>query len=1112
MGVKGYEELITKLDQFIRKYYKNRMIRGAIYCVALIMAAYLFITISEYFGRFSIGMRTFLFYGFILGVLAVLVKNLFIPLFKMYRLGKTISHDQAASIIGKHFPEVRDKLLNTLQLKAMAEKDTDNSLLYAGIEQRIKHLRPVPFSSAIDFKENRRYLKYAIPPVAVFLILLFAAPSVLTKPTERLIRHDQLIAEEAPFVFIIENHELRAAQNEDFTLELSVKGNEIPAKAYIVIAGQQFLLEKKDAFHFSYTLKNLKENQSFALYASGFSFGEYEIEVLPVPALADFSVTLNYPAYTRRTNEKIRNTGDVTVPAGTRIHWEFATKNTDKLSIRFGDSTYVLKSEKDRYAFAQTLRTSTPYAISASNPYIAGKDSIRYSIQVIPDLYPSIFCEEERDSASWKDLFFTGEVKDDYGFKRLTFNYTVTRAGQSAEEQWKSVEVPVSAQQVTDNFFFSWSLEPLGIQAGDKVNYYFEIWDNDGVNGSKSTKSSVREYALPTLEELDQMVDQKNEDIKSQLEESVKEAKKLDKDLEDLQRQLLEKKEVTWQDKKKLEDILKRQEELRNQIEQIQKENKNKNNTENQFRQQEKLVEKQQQLEKLMEEIMNPELEKLMEEIQKLMEELNKEQIQQELDKMELNAEDMEKELDRALEQFKQLEFEQKFEKTVEKLEKLAEKQEQLSKESESKESKSEELKEKQEELNKEFDALKKEMDALEKMNEELENPNPMPDTEQQQNEIQQDQKESSDQLQKNKKSGAGKSQKSAADKMKQMANQMEMAMQSGEEEQQQEDMDALRALLENIITLSFDQEALMNDFKKTDIRDPGYVKLGQVQRKLKDDARMVEDSLFALSKRVPAISAAVNREINQVNESMETALKGVGEKRTPEITTAQQYAMTSFNNLALMLDEALRQMQQQASQSKPGQGNCEKPGGNGKKPKPSAGDIKKMQESLSKQLEELKKKGQNKGENKGGKGEMSKQLAEMAAKQSAIRKMMEEKAAELNQDGSGQGNELKKIAKDMEQLQKDIVNNKIDENTLRRQQDIMTRLLKAEEAERVREQDNQRKSNEAKDAPVSNPQKYEEYLRRKERETEMLRTVPPDLSPYYKDKVNNYFNKLGKE
>jgi hypothetical protein len=36
-----------------------------------------------------------------------------------------------------------------------------------------------------------------------------------------------------------------------------------------------------------------------------------------------------------------------------------------------------------------------------------------------------------------------------------------------------------------------------------------------------------------------------------------------------------------------------------------------------------------------------------------------------------------------------------------------------------------------------------------------------------------------------------------------------------------------------------------------------------------------------------------------------------------------------------------------------------------------------------------------------------------------------------------------------------------------------------------------------------------EEYLRRKEMETEWLRTIPPELEPYYRDRVNEYFNTL---
>ena len=1035
-----------------------------------------------------------------------------IPLFKMFRLGKIISHNQAAIIIGQHFPNVEDKLLNTLQLQSNNQGSSPDSLLEASIKQKIESLRPIPFSSAIDLRENKKFLKFALVPVGVVLVLLFAAPSILTKPTERLIKHGQIIAEEAPFKIRVTNPNLQTPENSDFQVDIELSGSEIPDKIYLLLGGQQYLLEKENAVLFHYTFRNVTENIDFAFSAGGFFSDQYELNVIPSPVLIDFSVNLVFPAYIKRENEFIKNTGDLVVPQGTKLSWVFGTRNTSELEITYNDSTYHLNGD-DEFRFSQIASASIPYSIRTSNEFMRGKDSIAYRIQVVPDLFPQISLQEERDSNSLKLLYFSGRVQDDYGFKKLLFNYQFTSSESNSTTEVHSIDIPVSHEIIEEEFFYGWDLAKLNVLPGDKISYYFEVWDNDGYNGSKSTRSVTKEFAMPTEAELNELIDQKNENIKDQLEESLKGAKKLEKELEELQRQLLEKKEMSWQDKKKLEDLLKKQQELQKQIEEIQQENKQKNQQENEInKQDEDLLQKQKQLEELMNQVMTPELQKMMEEMQRMMEELNKDEIQKELDKMDLSNEDMEKELDRALEQFKQLEWEQKMEKNIEKLKELSKKQEDLAEKAEQKDAKSEEIKKEQDELNKEFEDLKKEMDEAEKLNEELENPNKSPETEKQEEEIQQEQKKSSDELQKNKKSSASKSQKSASQKMQKMAESMEMAMKGGEQEQQQEDMEALRALLENIITLSFDQEALMGQFKSIDMKDPNFIKLGQTQRKLKDDAKMVEDSLFALSKRVPQLSSMVNHEINLVNENMNKALENIPDRKTPEITTSQQYVMTSFNNLALLLDEALKQMQNQSSCSKPGQGNCEKPGGNGSKPKPSAGQIKQMQQNLQKQLEQMKKEGKNKGESKAGSGPMSKQLAEMAAKQAAIRKMAEEKANELNQDGSGNGNEMKQIAKDMENLQKDIVNNRVDENTLKRQQDIMIRLLKAEEAERTRDKDNQRKSNESINSPTSNPLKYAEYMKRKQKETELLKTVPPSLKPHYKDRVNSYFLKIDKQ
>ena len=271
-------------------------------------------------------------------------------------------------------------------------------------------------------------------------------------------------------------------------------------------------------------------------------------------------------------------------------------------------------------------------------------------------------------------------------------------------------------------------------------------------------------------------------------------------------------------------------------------------------------------------------------------------------------------------------------------------------------------------------------------------------------------------------------------------------------------------------------------------------------------------------------LQSIVNREMNAVNGNMDEATRLMGEARAnerfkPMAADKQQHAMTSLNNLALLLDEALQQMMAQMNaQGKPGSGSCKQARRQrqwGRRQAKMA-KMKANQEALQKQLEKMRKameKGKKPGEKPGeqnpgsmGMPGMSQQLAQMAAQQAAIRKEMQKLAQELNKDGSGAGNPLNKLAEQMEQQEKDIVNKNITPETMRRQQDIMTRLLEHEKAERERELDQKRTSNEGKQTPAADPARYFDYQRRKAREAELLRTVPPGLKPYYRDRVNSLF------
>ena len=141
----------------------------------------------------------------------------------------------------------------------------------------------------------------------------------------------------------------------------------------------------------------------------------------------------------------------------------------------------------------------------------------------------------------------------------------------------------------------------------------------------------------------------------------------------------------------------------------------------------------------------------------------------------------------------------------------------------------------------------------------------------------------------------------------------------------------------------------------------------------------------------------------------------------------------------------------------------------------------------------------------------MSEQLAKMAAQQEFIRNELNKLNQQDNKDGKNSLGNLQDVQNRMEETERDIVNKMISDQTLRRQDEIMSRLLESEKAERERDKDEQRKSDEAKNTFQRNPAEFEEYKRSKLKEMELLRTVPPSFNQYFKQKVTDYFQSLEK-
>ncbi len=1089
--------LLSQIQQYKQKYYLNKLLKGIILSAGLLLTAFLFVNTLEYYGRFNSVVRGALLFSF-LGALAFSFFNwVVLPLFHLWGLKKPLSDEAAALQIGEHFPAIGDKLLNTIQLSHISGKQSD--LISASIQQKSAQLLIVKFSDAVKLDENKKWLKYAIYPLGAVAVILLFNPSFFTSSSDRII-HFQNNYTFAPFTFEIDNKNLKAFKNEDFDLNLKLKGNTIPKTVYLIQNGSRFKLEKVNDVQYQYVFKNLQRNIAFSFEAAGFQSDVHEIQVIERPALLSFDVLLQYPAYLNKPAESLNNVGNVTVPEGTSIQWNFNTNATNALGIKMDEDSvqYIAKRQENKaFQIKKVVRKSSQYEIVLKNDQATNSEKIGYTINVIPDKYPLLSLENFQDTTLYNYLVLGGTISDDYGFSQLRLNYSITRNGQSEAVAGKSIPISFNKTVNTQSFYFQWFTDSLKLVPGDKIEYYAQVWDNDGINGPKSVRSRSVQYTIPSKDAIEADIKKSEKQTENEIQSAIKNAQSLQKDLKNLDERLKSTKDVDFKEQKLIEDILKKREQLMEQLERIQEKNQNTTDKSKQFNQQSpEIQDKMQQLQKLMQELMDKDTEKLYEELKKMLEKNQSERLNSAMEKLRNKERNLEKELERTMKLFKQMQLEQKMENLVEKLDNLSEKQNDLADKTNEKQADTKELQKEEQEIEKQFEKAQEELKEAEELSKEIEQPVETPKEEQK--EAKEQINESQKQLNKQDRSKAAEAMKKASKAMKESASSLSDAMKSAEMEQMEENLDALRDILENLITLSFDQESVMNDFRGVNLQDPRFVKLGQQQLKLKDDAKVVEDSLYALANRMLQIQSFVTRELNDMNGYMDASMQNIKDRHLNVATAKQQSAMTSMNNLALMLGDVLNQMQQQMAMAMPGAGKKKK--GNQKGESPGIGE---MQEKLNGQIKEL-------GSGKEGQGNQSEKLARMAAEQAKIRKMIQDLIE--SQKGTTIGNQLNKelqeIADQMDKGETDLVNKRINPELQKRNEKIQTRLLEAEKAMKEQDEEEQRKANAAKEVPRKPPVAFEKYIKEKEKQTELLRTIPPSLSPFYKQEVDTYFKK----
>lgn len=1121
--------LDQRLQEFRKKYYKDKIIRGTLLLVLLMSTILFVVLLSEGLFGFSSSVRTGIVAGLGLTFFGVFAYMVFWPLSQLFNWLPTISDFQIAKMVRKHFPEINDKLINVLQLR---KQDTSHALVAAAINKKEADIAPVKLSKAINLNLNNKYLKYLAIPVVLFLFTYFANPALITGSSHRLINYDKAFVPPAPFSIQIESVPTEMVAGQDYELKVQVVANkELPADLFIFMKKQsesQFIdynLAKKSATEFSYTLTDVKEDFSFFIGNPEVQSETFAIDVLRRPFIKQFRVTIDNPAYTGLGREVLDyNVGDFKVLKGSRVSWELQP-NGEIESAQFiaGDSLSFKKGNQGKYTLRKRLMKELEYFISLySEDEIYNIDTVHYRVNILQDRFPSIYVFSPNNDFLVDldpNMILELEIADDFGFSNMSLFYRFTKSGGTSEvnEEYKEYELGITNDLLLQPLSYNIDLTQLGLREGDELEYFIKVWDNDGVSGPKASTSGTFKVMYPTLDEKYDEITENQEEVKEDLQDLQEKAKNLQDSYKKLQEKLLDKKRLSFDDKKEVEELINEHQNMMEELSQAQEkfESTKDDLQENQMIS-EQTLEKYDELNRFLEDLKNPEIEKMLQELQDKMENLKPEDVKTKLDQLEMNDEEMQKALERTLELMKQLEVEQKVDELRNKIDNLQMKQELLNEQLEESET-SEELEknaDRQDDLNKQMEDIQKDLDDLkdlkddtktpdqdlmEKLSEEGEN------VQEEMQEASESAEEASEKMQeqgkKNQKASdqakqkASESQKNSSKKLQEMSNQLSSMQSNMQMQQDQQNLDDLRDLLENLLKLSFDQEDLRDDVKELKYGDPSLRDKSQTQKKLQDDMSLVKDSLESLANRVFQIKKMVLDESRNITENMQRSQTFFRNKNVTMINYHQSEAMTSVNNLANMLSETMKQIQQNMMQQQQGQGMCEKPGGNN----PNMQQMGEKQQQLNQQMQQMMN----------AKNMSPEKLAEMAAKQEAIRQQLKEAHEKMKQEGGKALGDMEKVMDDMIQSETELLNRQLTHETMLRQQQILNRLLQADKSVREREYDNKRESKTGRELDKVSPEELslEEYKRRLRQE--LLKSNKLEYSNDFIILIEQYYKKL---
>ncbi len=1109
----------------------GEFLAGSVWIAAGVAAMWLLATAAESIYRFSTAGRTALLIVFLIGAFVMIGRYAMLPVLRFFGLVPGLSNDAVATRIGAAFPEIRDRLLNLLQLLDGRHTESTASLVDEASRVLGRSMSTIPVERVEDFSAVWKAGRLATLPIVGLLAFALLAREPFLDASTRILAPRSTFEVAVPYSLRLLPGDVSVAKGSNVDIRASVSGTGFPEELVLEFRYEGESVSESVAMssppEAAYSLVNVRRALQYRVLAGRVVTDWFQVSVIDRPVVAELAVALSFPAYTRLPARQLaHNDGTVTALIGTQVILNSVVTGTEVASgsILFSSGREVAlsgagRSWEGRFRVRQNDMWKMDFQSSAG---ISNANPIEYRLRATPDEPPSIsflapepsveLDESARVDVAWR-------ITDDYGFSEVSLHYRLeeSRFGEPSDS-FSVMALPLDdAYQLDQTGTVNWRLvEDTGLDPvpGDVYTYFLRTSDNNAVGGFSSAQTALYRLRMPSLAERYEALDRAEDDTQDHLEELVEEANRVREQFDALREELRSKSESEWQDERALEELKEEQEALEDSVEEMadrieaMTDEMAKNDLVS-----EETLELFEELKQVADEISTPELMEALDSLQEAMEQMNLQQMQESMEDFEFAENLYQQRMERTLELFKNLRVQQDLEEAARRAEDLAETEEEIAQRTEplatdpdmSEEDRAREaealaaqqeaaaeemakLEEKMEEISDRMDELERTPDqAMDELSDDIRDQD-MPS----------EMRENAEQMRKQEFQPAQQQQQQMSENLRKLQQDLEQMQQSMQGGQMQMNMNGLRQALDDVLGLSIDQEKLRSEVQTLAADSPRLRETAQQQLRLSEGLTTVTDSLQSLARTIPQMGRDVQVHAGESMREMADATKAMTDRTARRAAGHQKGAMTHLNELALMLADLLDQMMN-------GQGS----GGNMSMEQmmQQLQDMAGQQEQLNQQLQQMLNDMQGNRLTQ----DMQDRLRRLGGQQEQIRRDLRQMSRERSLRNRALG-DLERVAEQMAETIAELQQQRISRRTVQRQQQILTRLLEASRSMQERGRERRRESQSADQFTRIGPDALSPTEQAHQLRRDLIRALEQGYAPDYEDLIRRYFDLLGQQ